>query len=598
MNHPLRRVSLQAWLVAAFVAVGAIASVALLVVLLPRLESSVRQDRIDRNVAQVRAAVSVADANRAIAEGNVSADAFAQDIYARLTPAEVRITGQTTGVVTGAYPPGADVYLKSENLPPLQAPSITEPLQSVSKLASDDELLIVTIPVPDTSVSSGTRVFVAIRLPSLGGDIATLRTRILLAVTAILALASLMGLVLSRVLSRKIARLARTASTLAGGDLSARSPETSPRELAILSEGLNRMAGRIEDLVEDATHERDRTNDLIASLEEGVIGVGPDGGILVANPSAIGYLGASVTAEGATIDSLPSAIAEVVEELRGGVTHDPVIQEVVLASGIVLMLSAAPLPRSGGVVATLRDVTYERRLERARRDLIANVSHELKTPLTALKGFLELLEDERMGPPQRREFLDLMSQEAGRLERLVVEQLELARLDSGALPLETQGVDLLELAEGVVESRYLLFAREGVHLVCAIGNDASFAAEVDPARVEQILLILLDNALRHTPSGGRVELRVSRTDDVIALAVGDTGEGIPEDAQAFVFDRFYRADPSREGRGAGLGLAIARGLAEAHGGAIELVSQVGTGTTFTVRLPAARVIDQVAVAAE
>ena len=500
--------------------------------------------------------------------------------------------------MTGAYPPGADVYLKSENLPPLQAPTGTEPVQSVRKLASGDEVLIVTLAVPDTSVSSATRVFVALRLPNLGGDIATLRTRILLAVTAILALASLMGLVLSRVLSRKIARLARTASTLAGGDLSARSPETSPRELAILSEGLNRMAGRIEDLVEDATHERDRTNDLIASLEEGVIGVGHDGGILVANPSAIGYLGASVAEDGASVHALPPEIAAVVESLRGGTSIDPVIQEVVLTSGIVLMLSAAPLPRSGGVVATLRDVTYERRLDRARRDLIANVSHELKTPLTALKGFLELLEDERMGPPQRREFLDLMSQEAGRLERLVVEQLELARLDSGALPLETQAVDLLELAEGVVESRYLLFAREGVHLECAIGGEASFAAEVDPARVEQILLILLDNALRHTPSGGRVELRVTRADDVISLAVGDTGEGIPEDAQAFVFDRFYRADPSREGRGAGLGLAIARGLAEAHGGAIELASRLGTGTTFTVRLPASPVVEQVAVTAE
>jgi signal transduction histidine kinase len=190
-----------------------------------------------------------------------------------------------------------------------------------------------------------------------------------------------------------------------------------------------------------------------------------------------------------------------------------------------------------------------------------------------------------MGPPQRREFLDLMSQEAGRLERLVVEQLELARLDAGALPLETQHVDLLELSEGVVESRYLLFAREGVALICSIGNDADFSAEVDPARLEQILLILMDNALRHTPAGGRVELRVTREDGTIQLAVVDTGEGIPEDAQPFVFDRFYRADPSREGRGAGLGLAIARGLVEAHGGQIGVTSVIGKGSTFSVRLP-------------
>jgi signal transduction histidine kinase len=129
-----------------------------------------------------------------------------------------------------------------------------------------------------------------------------------------------------------------------------------------------------------------------------------------------------------------------------------------------------------------------------------------------------------------------------------------------------------------------LAARDGVTLAVRPA-DTAVVVEVDPARVEQILLILLDNALRHTPAGGRVEVVVGRDGPDATLAVIDTGEGIPAEDQPFVFDRFYRGDPSREGRSAGLGLAIARGLAEAHRGSIALSSEVGRGSAFTLRLP-------------
>jgi signal transduction histidine kinase len=179
-----------------------------------------------------------------------------------------------------------------------------------------------------------------------------------------------------------------------------------------------------------------------------------------------------------------------------------------------------------------------------------------------------------------------MSQETARLERLVEEQLQLARLDAGALPLEREPVDLGDLAREVVEPRVALAAREGVTLSAQAHDGEPVEVDADPARVEQILLILLDNALRHTPAGGRVEVAVGREDGLATVAVRDTGEGIPPESQAFVFDRFYRGDASREGRSAGLGLAIARGLAAAHQGSIGLESAVGEGSTFTLRLPA------------
>jgi signal transduction histidine kinase len=242
---------------------------------------------------------------------------------------------------------------------------------------------------------------------------------------------------------------------------------------------------------------------------------------------------------------------------------------------------------AAGVVVTLRDVTEERRLDRARRDLVANVSHELKTPLSAIKGFQELLEDEHLSEETRARFLELMSKEITRMERLVEDQLQLARLDSGAFPLEREPVDLAELAAGVAEPRQVLATREGVSLSVYAPPGEPVIAEVDPARVEQILLILLDNALRHTPAGGRIRVAVERRGgDRVAVSVADDGDGIPIDAQPFVFDRFYRGDASRAGRSAGLGLAIARGLARAHGGEIELRSMPEVGSAFTVVLPA------------
>jgi two-component system sensor histidine kinase ResE len=260
---------------------------------------------------------------------------------------------------------------------------------------------------------------------------------------------------------------------------------------------------------------------------------------------------------------------------------------VTLADGAELELRATRLGEAphAGTVVTLRDVTAQRRLERARRDLVANVSHELKTPIAALKGFLELLEGDRVSERHRREFVAAMSQETARLERLVEEQLQLARLDAGALPLRRERVDLGELARDAVAPRVALAAREGVSLSARPHPGAPVEVDADPVRVEQILLILLDNALRHTPPGGRVEVAVGREDGQATVAVRDTGEGIPPEEQAFVFDRFYRGDASREGRSAGLGLAIARGLAAAHQGSIGLESAVGEGSTFTHRLP-------------
>ena len=191
-----------------------------------------------------------------------------------------------------------------------------------------------------------------------------------------------------------------------------------------------------------------------------------------------------------------------------------------------------------------------------------------------------------MPPEARREFVGLMSAEAARLQRLVDEQLQLARLDSGGLPLEVEDMDLASLVRTAARPRAVLAGREGLDM--RVHADEPVPMAGDPARLEQVLLILLDNATRHTPAGGTitVDARVQGGDAL--MTVTDTGEGIPPEAIGSVFDRFYRADAARardDRRGAGLGLAIARGIVRAHGGDIEVRSEPGQGAVFTVRVP-------------
>ncbi|MDX6647239.1 MAG: two-component system, OmpR family, phosphate regulon sensor histidine kinase PhoR [Miltoncostaeaceae bacterium] len=576
-----RRLGLQTWLVAAFLALGAAASVAVLAVVLPTLTSTARSERAQRTVQRV--GETLRDTAPLVALPGTNAKtlldaAFSVNGRVKLLDADGNLMSDPQGLAEGA---DANAEQRVITAALLGIPS--------SQVGGTREAPVVYVAVP---VRAGGTILGALEatvpVQNVGSGLTGVRNRVFLAVAAVLALAALVGYLIARALTRRIRRLASTAATLAAGNLSARSSSDSPRELAALGESLNGMAARLENLVGETIRERDRARELVASLAEGVLAVSSSGEVTVANQVARRYLELPAEAGAVRLEDLPAEIARAVrraQEERRGVA----LEDIATPGGAVLSVRVEPSAAGvAGTVVTLRDVTAERRLERARRDLVTNVSHELKTPVSALKGFLELMEDERMDDARRREFLGLMSQETRRLELLIEEQLELVRLDAGALPLEREPVDLSELAERIVLARRPLFARADVTLRTTTPSKVTLV-DADPARIEQILLILLDNALRHTPAGGAVEIQVSGAgpgDAWTSLAVRDTGEGIAPEAQPFVFDRFYRADDSRQGGGAGLGLAIARGLAQAHGGSIEVRSWPGEGTLFTVRLPA------------
>jgi two-component system, OmpR family, sensor kinase len=221
-----------------------------------------------------------------------------------------------------------------------------------------------------------------------------------------------------------------------------------------------------------------------------------------------------------------------------------------------------------------------RQVDVARKEFIATASHELRTPIFSLAGFVELLQDEDLDEETRREFLETMSEQVARLQKLSVDLLDLSRLDAGSVELHAEPVDLSELARSVVNEFTPALAGHDTDLELRLPAQGPEAL-CDPVRVAQIMRILLDNALRHTPVGTQVTVGAARSNGTAGLTVTDSGPGLPSDSDTKVFERFYTGDAAR---GAGLGLAIARELAERMHGRLR-VNSASRGTAFTLELP-------------
>ncbi|GGE17478.1 PAS domain-containing sensor histidine kinase [Marinithermofilum abyssi] len=239
-----------------------------------------------------------------------------------------------------------------------------------------------------------------------------------------------------------------------------------------------------------------------------------------------------------------------------------------------------------GVVVLLHDITPIRRLEKMRTDFVANVSHELKTPVTSLRGFAETLLDGADEDPQmRREFLEIIQAESLRLERLIGDLLDLSRIESKKLSLNLQEIPIHELIQSIVKTVEKQIKKKDLELQVKV--DGTFSVRVDKDRFSQILINLLSNSMAYTPAGGKITVSAGKEGEEWVVSVADTGIGIPEEDLPRIFERFYRVDKarSRQSGGTGLGLAIVKHLVEVHHGKIHVKSQVGKGTEFILRFP-------------
>lgn len=571
------RPPIRGLLVTVIAAAGLVASIVVLLVVLAVVAPSLRRGEVDRQARELRGQVAAA----------AQANRLREPITAREAAALARrVQEEVGGEVRVTYRSTQGAPRRAITLPrnPEYLPLFATGGEAAFTLLDGPERRAVASRSPlyaGGDAGSLTRVgsvTVAKATSGSSPDLERAQRLAFIAAGAILVLSVVTGWALSALIGGPAVRLSRTTRRLAEGDLSARAPEDGPRELASLSVDVNAMAARVDDLVRDLTDERDRTAAIIASLAEGVLAVDGHGRMVLANEVAREFL--HLGSGDVTGRELPPSKTALLS------TRDEHVLE--LPGGRMVAALAVPLGQGEGEgsIITLRDVTSEQRLAQARRDLVANVSHELKTPVTGIRGLQELIAQGDHAPDEQAELIALIGVEVARLERLVEEQLELARLDAGEMRLELAPTDLAAVAERALGPRRPLAQEDGIELVAgppAPGVDP--VALADTVRVEQVILILVDNALAHTPRGGRIGVTVHGDAEWARLTVRDTGEGIPAEDQAVIFDRFYRRDDSRTRPGTGLGLAIARGIMRAHGGGIEVQSAPGRGSAFTITLP-------------
>ena len=400
----------------------------------------------------------------------------------------------------------------------------------------------------------------------------------LIALVGVLVLAYLF----SRSVTRPVVELRDVARAIAAGDLDRRPALTAPGEIGDLAVALHRMseqlAARLHALEEDDA----LMAAVLESLNEGVVAIGPHGSVVRVNESARALLRVKSSVP-FPADHLPqqTALRAILREAMAGRTSET---RELPYEGRTLAITARPLP-DGGAVLALMDLTTRRRLETIRRDFVANVSHELKTPLTVINGFAETLLEPDIEAAQRRQFVATIQSNVVRMQRIVDDLLDLSRYESGGWTPNPTSVDVKSVASDVLALVHNEAARKKLELCTEIASGAD-RANADPTALRQILQNLVENAVRYT-SAGRVTVFASREERGVTVGVRDTGIGIPVEHLPRIFERFYRVDPgrSREGGGTGLGLAIVKHLAEAHGGRVRATSTVGAGTEIAVFFP-------------
>ena len=446
-----------------------------------------------------------------------------------------------------------------------------------SASAGDNEIYVaVRTPLGFARVSVGTAKFSEIESGA--------QKDVLVAglIAVVLALAISFGF--SRSVSRPIIELRDVAQAIAAGELERRPTLNAPGEVGDLAMALHRMTEQLAARLSALESDDALLNAVIESLDEGIVAVSARGDIIRVNKSARRLLALSATVP-FSADLLPQErrMREALRTAMSGIGTDPA--EMVFDQR-TLLLTARPLPDGGAVLAVM-DLTTRRRLETIRRDFVANVSHELKTPLTVIGGFAETLRDRDLSDDDRQRFVETIEANTRRMQRIVDDLLDLSRYESGSWVPNIVTNDLA----GVVTDVFT-----GVHRAAdAKGLSLSFQApagarhvDADPTALRQIIANLVENAVRHTLRGGITVRAEAPANGGTTVSVSDTGTGIPTEHIGRIFERFYRVDSGRargEG-GTGLGLAIVRHLVEAHGGAVRAESVVGQGTTITVHFPA------------
>jgi two-component system phosphate regulon sensor histidine kinase PhoR len=432
----------------------------------------------------------------------------------------------------------------------------------------------------------------AVPLSSIGETLGAFRRKLWFASVIILLLAGTASLLVSLGFSERVERLEEFSRRVAEGDFRPLPGDGSGDALEKLGNSLNQTAARLDRTIRTLTEERNLSSAILGSMVEGVAVVNGAERLVFANQSFADVLDMDIPPKSGSALVEVVRQTEMIEAVRQVLAGEPRVESEIVTGTLRQHFFAATVAsvRAGetsGAVVVLHDITALRKLERVRRDFVANVSHEFRTPLTAIQGFAETLLAGAMDDPQNRErFLEIIVEHSRRLARLTEDLLKLSKMDADRLELEIRRVSVSQLIESCIETARHRATEKEIAISVQPSNGVPDIAG-DRRRLAEVLQNLLDNALQYTLSRGEIFVSAEPRDGEVVFTVADTGIGIPKADQSRIFERFYRVDAarSRELGGTGLGLSIAKHIVEVHGGRIWVDSEVGRGSQFHFTIP-------------
>ncbi len=496
------------------------------------------------------------------------------------------------GAVVGDSDVGQAHLAQLENH--LQRPEVQEALKngSGSSLRYSDTLqtsMLYTAVTYGVGKSDGI-IRLAMPLEYLSSARNTLRGLIGGATVVTILIALLFSYALSNITSKPLRDMADAAAHIGSGGSKAKIPVVSNDEIGKLATVLNDMSERIEDQVQRLSAEKQRLDTILRSMGEGVMVTAPDGVITMVNPAFRRLFSISGVVEGNKLVEISRHpdLQEAFNDLCKPDVYDLVREIFIQPGNTTLFTHWVPLKVDGvrqGIVAVFHDISDLKKVENMRRDFVANVSHELRTPVTIIKGYAETLLDGTLesDPISAVRFVKIIANHSERLTNLINDILTLSSLETRDALLE---LNPLDVSSTVTKACMLLQERAG-HKNIAIINETAAGGPprvmADQGRLEQVVVNLLENAIKYTPDGGTVRIFTEDAGECVKVSIADTGIGIPFKDLPRIFERFYRVDEARtrEQGGTGLGLAIVKHIIHLHGGIVSVTSEPGKGSQFS-----------------
>ncbi|MBT9437810.1 MAG: PAS domain-containing protein [Desulfobacterales bacterium] len=435
----------------------------------------------------------------------------------------------------------------------------------------------------------------SIPITSIYDELRSIQIQIVFGGLLIALFAAGVSLFISKRISRPIEEMKKGAEQFARGDLAYRMPAPDTEEMRGLAEALNQMAAQLDDRIKTAIKQRNELEAVLSSMEEGVIAIDRNEKIISINQAAARMFKSNPSdLEQRSIQEVirNSELQKIIKKAISSGEHSE--GDVVLFQDeeIILNVQTTSLLDEGedfiGILVVLNDVTRLRRLENMRKEFVSNVSHEIKTPLTAIKGFVETLSQGAMeNPDEAKRFLNIIEKHVNRLVSIIEDLMHLSVIEqrdkSEGIKLEKGHIrsvikTAIQVCQAKAESKKIK-----VNLIC----HEDISTEIDTQLLEQAAVNLLDNAIKYSEEGGLVQIEVITTDTEVCISFKDYGIGIPKEHLPRLFERFYRVDKARSRKlgGTGLGLAIVKHIVQTHGGYVTVESEPGEGSNFIIHLP-------------